>query len=74
MIAKKRMTGPELLCWLEDRIEKEFEGNKSAAAREWGIVPAELFEVLGCRRSLTKKLIKAVGYGKDDTPYYVRLG
>lgn len=73
MKAKQRMTKPELICWLESHIEKTYRGNKAAAARSFGVLPAELHEILGSRRAPSKKLLKAIGYGPDDVTYYVRI-
>lgn len=73
MKAKPRMTRAEIICWIEDVIEKAHEGNKAAAAKDFGILPAELYETLGARRPPSKKLLKAIGYGEDDVKYYVRV-
>ena len=73
MKAKHRMTGPEIICWLEHQIDRGFNGNTSAAARAYGILPAELHETLGSRRAPSKKLLNAIGYGKDEVTYYVRV-
>ena len=73
MKAKQRMTKPELICWLESHINKVFNGSKAAAARKFGILPAELYEILGARRDPSKKLLSAIGYGPDEVTYYVRI-
>ena len=73
MKAKARMTKPELICWLESDINKTFKGSKAEAARKFGILPAELYEILGARRDPSKKLLKAIGYGPDEVTYYVRV-
>ena len=73
MKAKQRMTELELINWLEGYIKKKFEGNKAAAAKEFGVLSAELYETLGLRRPPSKKLLSAIGYWPDTVSYYVKV-
>ena len=73
MRAKKKMTRPEFVCWVQEVVDKAYGGSPKRAADQWGILPAELSEILGNRRKPSKKLLAAIGYKEKKTVSYERV-
>jgi len=67
MRAKNRMTTAELVCWIQEIVDKAYGGSPKRAADQWGVLAAELSEVLGARRKPSKKLLAAIGYEKEKS-------
>ena len=68
--AKKQMTKAEFAVWLDSYIDKNFNGSRVAAAKDWDELPAAVYEVIGGRRGATNKILKAVGGEKVTQAYY----
>ena len=67
----KRKTKAQFAIWLDKLIDKKYNGNKSEAARVWKENVSNVYEVLGMRRSPTKKILEGVGYKKGTDTYYI---
>jgi hypothetical protein len=72
MKKQKRMSRAQMSCWIEECVNREFGGNKAEAARAWGVASQQVYDALSSRMlPPAGKILKAVGYKKDRTVYYV---
>ena len=71
--SKNEMSKAEFLCFLEDVVETQYNGNRSRAAYAWGEDPIALYDVLGGRRNPTKNMLALLGFEKKTVPYFVRI-